>query len=98
MLTVPREHRDDGNELRQIDSDLGLWGELQTLDAEANQVRWQDLDRSADRSVNGHLKLPVGGHENCPLVANKNCPVADTNLPVRVCPPPVGEAAVSSRV
>lgn len=48
--------------------------------------------------VNGHLKLPVGGHENCPLVANKNCPVADTNLPVRVCPPPVGEAAVSSRV
>jgi hypothetical protein len=48
--------------------------------------------------VNGQLKLPVGGHENCPLVANKNCPVADTNLPMKGCPPPVGEAAVSSGV
>lgn len=58
MLTVPREHRDDGNELRQIDSDLGLWGELQTLDAEANQVRWQDLDRSADRRALMCARLP----------------------------------------
>jgi hypothetical protein len=48
--------------------------------------------------VNGQLKLPVGGHEDCPLVANKNCPVADTNLPMRVWPPPVVEAIVSSRV
>ena len=52
----------------------------------------------APECVNGHLKLPVGGHENCPLVANKNCPVADTNLPMRVCPPPVGGAVVRSVV
>jgi hypothetical protein len=52
----------------------------------------------AGMAVNGQLKLPVGGRENCPLVANKNCPVADTNLPMRVCPPPVVEAGVRSGV
>ncbi|WP_205871113.1 DUF1508 domain-containing protein, partial [Mycolicibacterium holsaticum] len=46
--------------------------------------RW----RAWRSSVNGHRELPVGGHEDCPQVANKNCPVADTNLPMRVCPPP----------
>ena len=49
------------------------------------------------RSVNGQLKVPMGGHENCPWAANKNCPVADTNLPMKGCPPPVGGAAMGSR-
>jgi hypothetical protein len=31
----------------------------------------------------------VVGRENCPLVADKNGPVADMNLPMRVCRPPV---------
>ena len=48
--------------------------------------------------VNGQLELPVGGRENCSWVANKNCPVADMNLPMRVCPPPVVDAVVRSGV
>jgi SLOG cluster2 len=34
------------DELRRIDSALGIWGRLETLDGEGNKIRWQDRDRT----------------------------------------------------
>jgi hypothetical protein len=57
-----------------------------------------DLERRASTPQPGDSRQArrVVGRENCPLVADKNGPVADMNLPMRVCRPPV-EVGVSGQ-